>query len=336
MIDWLKLRAPFSGELDAGRVVSLNADGSVEWQTMKRMPVVGSWDARIHIRKDAYGLLEIDGNPSKFLQGHNLFGSDDVMSLAHAMTRRAYQAIGYTPTEEERELLAEDLIEVLRVDINCGWQLGTMKRALSAVQSLGQLSSMRHRGLGSSLQEGTVYFRQRSRRISAKFYAKGHELKAHPLPGMIECYAELRDYAAPLLRFEVCFRSMWLKDHGLQVLANWRRVTPAALLQEQLAKVKISDVVMRDTATLEGLPPRLQAAYQLWREGHDLRQMFPRATFYRYRAALLAFDIDLAVKQPRNETNVVPLRVVLHGEPARIPEWAVGTTLLYGSTPRAA
>jgi II/X family phage/plasmid replication protein len=324
--------------LRAGVVLSIDANGREEWRTEKRLPVTGSWDARIHLRRDHYGLLEIDGNPSKFLQGHNLFGSEDIIALGHAVVARAYEAIRYTPTAEERALLAEDAVEVCRVDINRNWSFGTLARALNAIRALGQLSSMRHRGLGSAHQEGTVYFRQKSRRIAAKFYAKGHELAAreHTLPPRIEHRDELHAYAQALVRFEVCFRAMWLKDHDLSLLANWRRITPAALLDEQLAKVRISEVVMRDARVLEDLPPRLQAVYQLWLEGHDIRGMYPRRTFYRYRTALLAFDIDVAVKRPRDDSNVVPLRIVLHGQPAEIPSWARGTPLLFEPTPRAA
>lgn len=337
MIDWLKLRAPYSGDrLRAGYVLSVDADGRTEWQSDKRLPVVGSWDSRIHLRRDHYGLLEVDGNPSKFLQGHNLFGSDDIIALAHALIARAYDAIRYTPTERERALLVEDAVEVCRVDVNRNWSFGTLARAMNAIRALGQLTSFRHRGLGSPHKEGTVYFRQHSRRVAVKFYAKGHEVAEHKLPPRIERYDDLVAYAEPLLRFEVCFRAMWLKDAGLSLLANWRRITPASLLDEQLSRVRISDVAMRDASALEGLPPRLQLAYQSWVEGHDLRAILPRRTFYRYRAALQAFDIDIAVKQPRETSNVVPLRVVLEGKPAEVPEWARGTSLLFEPTPRAA
>lgn len=337
MIDWLKLRVPYTGTLAAGRVMSFDPSGAVEWVTEKRLPVVGSHDARIHVRRDPrLAMLEIDGNPSKFLQGHNVFGSDDLEALARAMIAATWRTIGHEPTEGELQCVESGCVEVLRVDVNCGWDLGTTARALTVIQAIGQLSSMRHRGLGSTQHEGTVYFRQHSRRVACKFYAKGHELLAHALAARIEHYDDLVAYAAGLVRFEVCFRRMHLLDAGLSTLLDWRRVTPRALLEEQLARVNISDATMRDAKALEGLPPRLQAAYQLWLDGHDLRRTYPRRTFYRHRAALLAFDVDIAVKRPREESNVIPLRIVLQGKPAVVPDWAKGTALLFDATARAA
>lgn len=96
-----------------------------------------------------------------------------------------------------------------------------------------------------------------------------------------------------------------------------------------ISGLSIADAFMLDPDTITSLPPRLQAAYQLWKDGHDLRAMFPRPTFYRYRSQLLPHGIDIAVKQHRTESNVVPLPVVLHAYPAQIPAWAVGTPLYF-------
>lgn len=81
MIDWVTATLPFSHatRFVGGRVLSMDADGVVEWQTEKRLPVVGSFDARFHIVSRGDTCINISGNPSKFLQGHNLFGSDDLI-----------------------------------------------------------------------------------------------------------------------------------------------------------------------------------------------------------------------------------------------------------------
>ena len=58
--------------------------------------------------------------------------------------------------------------------------------------------------------------------------------------------------------------------------------------------------------------------------------MLPRRTFYRHRTALLAHGIDIGVKQERvPESNVVPLRAVLHAFPVGVPDWAIGTPLYF-------
>ena len=92
---------------------------------------------------------------------------------------------------------------------------------------------------------------------------------------------------------------------------------------------------MLDSDKLEGLPSRLQAAYQLWKDGHDLRVMFPRPTFYRYRSQLLAHGVDISVKQDRETNNIVPLRVVLVGKPFSVPDWAVNSPYYFEPRYRA-
>jgi II/X family phage/plasmid replication protein len=76
----------------------------------------------------------------------------------------------------------------------------------------------------------------------------------------------------------------------------------------------------------------LQLAYSAWKSGQDLRAIFTRPTFYRYRSQLLAYGVDIAVKQDRSGSdmsNVVPLRVVLNAYPVGVPEWASGTPLYF-------
>ncbi|WP_353051787.1 phage/plasmid replication protein, II/X family [Pseudomonas aeruginosa] len=59
---------------------------TVAWETPRKMLVRGSHDSTIHIRSvggDGQGNathLYIDGNPSKWLQGHNLVGSCDLVA----------------------------------------------------------------------------------------------------------------------------------------------------------------------------------------------------------------------------------------------------------------
>lgn len=93
----------------------------------------------------------------------------------------------------------------------------------------------------------------------------------------------------------------------------------------------MSDQLTLPTTALENLPPRLVAVYHLWQEGHDIRAMFPKPTFYRYRKGLLPLGVDLAVRQPHEDrSNVVPLIRVLEAVPMEPPAWAYGTSLLVG------
>jgi II/X family phage/plasmid replication protein len=83
-------------------------------------------------------------------------------------------------------------------------------------------------------------------------------------------------------------------------------------------------------ANLEGLPVRLIAVYTLWKDGVDLRALYPKASFYRYRSEFLKQGIDIAIRQPSKPDNVIPLVRVLRPEAiAQVPDWAIGTSLYF-------
>jgi II/X family phage/plasmid replication protein len=317
--------------VEAGHVASFTADGEIEWHAPKRLHLEGSHSSTITVRRFPYdNTLEISGNPAKFLQGHNLFGSDSLPDLCRSLVHAVAARLGYALSASEGSSIDRGEITLTRVDLTESWDFGTLPRALNAVRALGHHSHLSHRGRGSLVGEGTCIWGKGSRRWNGKAYAKGQELKAHRLPSEILFRDELQEYAQGLVRFEFTLRSMELKRRGLHLVQNWATlgVTPELLHTDLMGQLNISEASMIDSEQLEQLPPRLQAVYQLWKDGHDIRAIYPVRTFYRHRAALLAFGIDLALVQPRRQDNVVPLRVVLVGKPAGIPHWAVGTELL--------
>lgn len=95
---------------------------------------------------------------------------------------------------------------------------------------------------------------------------------------------------------------------------------------------------MKDPTGIQAeLTPKLRSVYQLWFDGNDLREIFPsRMTFYRHRKALLPFGVDIAVKRPRDVSNVVPLVVTLVGREVGVPSWAKGTALYFDPGARRA
>lgn len=47
---------------------------------------------------------------------------------------------------------------------------------------------------------------------------------------------------------------------------------------------------------LTDLPPKLLGVYRMWASGDDLASKLSRPTFYRHRAALLPFGVDISVR----------------------------------------
>lgn len=334
MIDWLTLRVGIDAPVDAGKVISLTADGEIEWQSAKRLKVEGSHSSSVEIRRFGYdNTLEISGNPAKFFQGHNLFGSDDLPGLSRSFVRAVCDRLGYRLSQDECRLLEDGWIWLTRVDSTQSWDVGSLPRALNVIRALADVGVFAHRGRGSMTQEGTVYWRKHSRRLASKAYAKGQELRAHRLPADLAEREAVEKLAQGLVRFEFTLRAMELKRRKLHVVRNWSSlgVTPATLHSELMADLSVTNAEIPGEE-LEKLPARLRPVYMLWLQGEDVRRVYSRATFYRYRKQLLEHGIDLAAVRAKSDdgsSNVIPLRVVIHAQPLAVPSWARGTPLYF-------
>ena len=348
MFDWASFRAPcFHPDLiDGGRVMKIAPGGEIEWQVASRLPVVGSHDSNLMIRTHGVDIvdgrrvgviLEVSGNPSKWLQGHNLFGG--FVSLGALLEATMYRLCellpGLQPNDMDRAMWRHrTAFEVTRVDVNTMIGLGSRARARAWVRAAEQTGYMRHRGRGSLMKNGTVYWGLGSKRSVAKVYVKGDELEAgkgHSLKDDLPLLANLQAWADDKIRFEVMLRSNELRKRGLNVVANWRDDTAAKILLSTAEGLVMSGQELLPDIELSKLPHNLRMAYSAWQNGDDLRDILPRRTFYHYRKQLLPLGVDIGVLVPKDKpSNVVPLRQVLDAYPATIPEWAYGTPLLVG------
>lgn len=354
MIDWVKAIIPFqhAEPLNSGQVISLDRSGEVEWETLKRMTVRGSYEATIQVQSEIssrcpetglYQFIVLDGNPAKFIQGHNLWGSDDLIGLVAETVLKVSQILAISPTAENWAAIIAGHYQLKRVDSTMMIGLGTKADVQAFLYSAERTAHMHYKGQGI-MTKGTLYFGKNSRRESLKMYAKGVEIRAkgHELPSELQGLPELYKWADDKLRLEAVTRAMELKDRGLQLACNWGDETPGATLNNLLNRLNMNDKHTLTAVDLEGLPPRLVAVYHLWKEGHDIKKMYPPTTFKRYRKAVMEHaGIDIAVKQPNTENKSVPLgpnviefRRVLRPERCdQVPAWAIGTPLYF--EPRA-
>lgn len=98
MIDWIsfKVHGVLHRPISAGHVVALKPDGSVDWHSPRRASLSDSSSATVLVVSSTAGhdglsdTLTFSGNPSKFLQGHNLYGSDDLPGLIYECAARAF------------------------------------------------------------------------------------------------------------------------------------------------------------------------------------------------------------------------------------------------------
>lgn len=186
MIDWIKAVIPchHEGRIGDGRVISIDDDGEIQWETVKRKSVEGSFSSKVHIKTHDINSILIDGNPAKFLQGHNIFGTNDLLGLNIEFFRRICETCGLSPTTEDINAWREGNYQLLRVDITTSFKLPSQNDVMSWLRAASGLSRGKHQAVSAYSGE-TIYLGQNSRRISLKIYNKWRELKKHPLPELL-------------------------------------------------------------------------------------------------------------------------------------------------------
>jgi II/X family phage/plasmid replication protein len=342
MIDWITMLVPLSHPvaISGGHVISLTPDGEMEWRCTRRTTVEGSFSTGLQVRTathtaDPCTHVEISGNPVKFFQGHNLWGTDDLPALVVATIRHVAQALGLPVTPSDEALWLSGSVQLTRVDVTESFHLGNKGEVLSWLRSAEQTAYLSHRGRGQLVKGSTLYFGQHSRRWSLKLYAKGQEIKAkgHGQDAILGLPQAVL-WADRTLRAELTIRSMELKRMELDKVTAWLPLDGVPFQAAELLRERLGAMTMTTTRTLtdeviETLTAAQHNAYLAWLAGNDLRDSMTRPSFYRLRAKLLVHGIDISTLMPRDVSNVVPLHRVLEAVPAGVPDWAVGTLLYF-------
>lgn len=338
MIDWVICKAPFyyPGIVSGGQFVSIDADGQIEFSTPKRRKFVGSWESSMTARTvgvDSNGdtnLIELSGNPVKFLQGHNLWGSSDLSGLIYETILKISSSLGVV--QPQAVLSRLHITTLSRVDINEQYQLGSRSNVLAALYHVS--STSRTRSKEATTRGSTVYLNKPSKRWEFKLYSKGQELELprNNKQGLIDLPLSMRHFADDVLRVELTLKGNEMRENGLYLLANWENVDPETIFDDYYGRLTMSDQLELKLLDLDGLPSSVRATYQLWFDGHDVRSMLSRPTFYRHRNQLLEHSIDISMpsnKVQPDRSNVVPLVRTITLSPAVVPDWAYGTDLFF-------
>lgn len=340
MIDWFTGKVPFhyKGILSDGEFMSIDSNGMVEYSTPKRKVVSGSYATNFTVRTtniDANGdtcEVQLSGNPVKFLQGHNVWGSTDLPNLVYETVLKISSILGVEQPLNVLGKLRLGIGTVSKVDINEMYKLGSRSNVLSYLYHVSQNSRTRTQ---SAVSKGsTVYLNKESRRWSVKLYSKGQEveLPRNNKQGLIEFTPSMQSYCDDALRIELTLKQSELNDIGLKYLSAWNNVEIENLFNDYYERLVMADQLELQLIDLSKLSLGVRSTYQLWFTGHDVRNMVSKPTFYRHRKTLLEHGIDISMpsntSQP-DRSNVVPLIRTITLVPAPIPNWAHGTQLFF-------
>lgn len=351
MIDWITAKVPMLHEhpVYGGAILAFDEDGVMKWKRESFRQLEGSFEAtavcQTHFsrfakhRTDEAGhyvhpLREIwiSGNPSKFLQGHNLFGSDNLPAIAPVFFRAVIEAAGLQVDAVTFQRWLDGDYEIDRVDVAYMLDVGGPAEVRDCLAALAHQATYANRGRGL-MQSGTVQWGKRSARNTVvKAYDKYAEItgpKKHQFPEALPHRGDLYDFAIGKLRVEVELHSRQLDKLDLRMGRCWHADTANLQWGYAMERLNLSGQMPLTPDLLKNLPKKLQKTYMQWETGRDLRAWMSDKTFRRHRKELLGYGIDIGqVYAEGYKPRVISLQQVLRPVPARTPAWAYGTPLL--------
>ena len=327
MVDWVSCRIPvrLAAPIAGGHTVVVRSDGEIETVTPHRLKVPGSWASSVQVRAVTLDELEVQGNPAKWLAGHNLWGSACPRTLLSAFLDRLLPLLGLV----RADVLPGDLdrlqgVILTRLDLTAMWQLPARSDVLAWLRSAQYSASIPHRGRGV-FREGTLLLGSAKGKAFTRWqvvcYSKGQEVAAHPLPGPAAQDEELRAWVDRQLRVEVRIGRHDLRDEGLRLLGAWDEAMATKVYQDRVSRITFHEARALDVSAL---PRHFRSTFRGWLTGDDLRSEMSVRTFYRHRNAIIsAVGVDINLPPPPNpQANVIPLRRTLEAIPVGRPSFA--------------
>ncbi len=334
MIDWAKVKIPLKHAhlLPTDMIMRISPDGVSKWYTPAQVEVKGSYDNNVYVKPDGLDSLIIDGNPAKFFQGHNIFGTDNIIPLIRDFITEICKLINFSPTAENQHDWSVGNYEALRIDCTHSFKIGTNNNHVQEwLRSAGQSASHKYQDKRSFGGE-SLLFGPRSRRYNTTLYNKLLEIKKHPISNKLsqQHKIQLEDFVQNILRFEVKLRSLQLKTKNLRKISNWDETTSMKIVQEQIMNIRMNQKIRLTTEDKKDLPPRLLAVYKLWKNGEDLRSIYTAdSTYYRYRKELLNYGIDIRAPRPQPGQVIPIMRYLTAEHTVEAPQHLVDSDLYY-------
>lgn len=333
MIDWLDISIDLLHDpLPAGKVMSVTPDGELDWETSKRIEVKGSHDSKIYFRSQGGNgqgratVLYMSGNPAKFIQGHNVFGTEDITALVSRALLKASEQFSF-PIDLAIERAKRGDFQVKRIDITRSFAFGSRQEVKSVLSYLAVNSRSR---MGRPQTKGTtVYHGMGSRRWSLMWYCKGDEVeKRGRIPGAFDS-TPIKSFADNLLRSELKLLS---KELTKREITHGYQLTPEVidrLYRDYFGRVEMSEQAKIPSEELVSMRRCIRDTYLMWSNGIDVQGTMKDATFYRHRSDLLAYGIDIAIPTQPEDSKVIPMFRQVTGSPVGIPDWAYQSGLVY-------
>lgn len=336
--DWVSIYQTHSDlavdlpKVNDGAFVRYNADGSHECTTLKKFKVEGSHSTGVFVRCDGKTVW-FEGNVSKFGRLDNVFGFSFEQCIARINVILAGLGLpGFSAGTSFRSQVNDKLsftgARITRLDLTANHETGSVENAQAVMRQLAMQQASRLK-TGTYGEGETVDFGRGSRRIYSKAYLKHVELLRHMRKNSKGPQTEFSRPVDPyvdqlaawcssvgLVRFETTYKSTFLIDSNQNFLGG---LDMRYLERDFLQRQEVLTRANTDVDELSALDKKTLGVYRMWQAGDDLTAKFSRTAFYRHRAALLPFGVDIAIKS--NVLSFQPRVRVIKLAPACVPSF---------------
>ena len=335
MLDWETVVIPLKHEcINGGRIVNLDRDLGLVYSVDKKLSLESTHSTKIQVKStgdpDFHGYfnwLMIDGNIAKFFQGHNITGTDDLVSLIDQMVQYLIDEeiiniheIEFQPdldwpqyTKLRKKILWGHFL-VKRIDINYMFKVngGTVDEYIDFLADTTRTRFSRTNQPGA----GSVYWNQKSTYWAMKAYNKTKEMsskkKSHQLPQ--DWDKDLKDQIKEIVReycrFELVLRSRKLKemaeeqgvgdawwyafqspnkftDHEIE---EYSGISPAQIFNEYFEKIQVSEMERFSVdEAIKVLKPNVYGTFAAWRSGINVKDsgLLKKSAYYKHRKIII-------------------------------------------------
>ncbi|MCM2263562.1 MAG: phage/plasmid replication protein, II/X family [Desulfuromonadales bacterium] len=334
MVDWLSFTVPYNGpDICGDRTITFEASGEIKFEKASFKAIEGSFSKRVMVKTiplDTGNGLYISGNPAKFLQGHNLFGPFDVVGLAYDMSLEICKTLQIC----DLRLLSDirrGAFDLKRIDVTASYRLPSTSDVRAWLKHATVFASGKSQSV-TDFRGKTLYFGQHSQRVTLKFYSKADDkyFRADCELFVDEKRQFLEEFAQGILRAELTLRGRKLKEMGIHRGHHWDSLLAQGVYNMHLDKVNLCGEYELEDEDVKNIPARYRAAYELYKQGKLLSELYSRATYYRYKKYFLeSYGINVDVPRVQERGNVIPLIRVLRAEPLSIPAEAFDLGLVH-------
>ncbi|HFG7035088.1 phage/plasmid replication protein, II/X family [Acinetobacter baumannii] len=223
--------------------------------------IIGSHGNQLKIKSKNENTVFIEGNFFKWLYGHNVTGSTDLIKLVTDTINELLvgNLKGLQPTAEELENLKQGYFKIYRIDLNKAILFDDKKQAqlyLAKIKEHGTYPRRKKETHGNG-----TYFGLKSTRTTLLYYHKGTEVSTHKKQHK-RITAELQAYADCMVRCEVRLYSQHLRDNNLNYGHVWDDDLVVKTVDEQHALLHLPPQIAE-----KDLPPKYVRFLATYKQG---------------------------------------------------------------------